>query len=349
MERIRKIGENISLKSLIIHQVIKEAGDKATALKKADKLIPHTEKEQMFIGGIDIAYKKKSNPIYGIFGEERPMFKELLKQFLEERIDFLTFSHKSVDYYKTVISEQVAATGGFMVFVHYNNTTNASDYLLVMTITNKDGFVVNEKDLTINDVKNIDLSKIDIGCLINLSKWNSIRTGHDTTSKTYLSFVPGIKKLSNYFMEFIDCDDKTLPEVATKRLLEGIDAFCDAEKYSSSEKIQIKKMVFDYCKECHRARKEAELCVISNMIDSENPTKFSDFVSDEDTFGVSSLISVSPSKLKGLTNIHYESDDKKLKIDIDLSLLDNGVYYSASKNELTIKNLPEKLIRQIPK
>src|SRR5690606_38999515 len=130
----------------------------ATA-KCADTPINFGDRERSFIGKIYRSYFDNYKPIYGIFANENPKFKSDLKTYRSDR-DILTFSVESTHEYKKVIETSAPATGGFLIFAHFKHTQKNQDYMLVMTITNKDGFMVNEKDLTLNDVKNVDLSKV---------------------------------------------------------------------------------------------------------------------------------------------------------------------------------------------
>lgn len=130
-----------------------------------------------------------------------------LKTYLLDN-DFYTFTIKSLEHYKLSLEAEIASTGGFMIFAHFINTDYNNEYLLILTINNKNGYVLNENDLTIKDAKSLDLNKVDVACLINLTKWKNIESGLDTESKTYLSFVKGKKDVSYYFLSFIDCDNK---------------------------------------------------------------------------------------------------------------------------------------------
>jgi nucleoid-associated protein YejK len=79
-KKLEKIGHNIDLKNIVIHQVIKEQGIRDTVLKKADGLLKIGEREKMFVGKINKVYHQKSRPIYGIFGNDDETLKKLIKK-----------------------------------------------------------------------------------------------------------------------------------------------------------------------------------------------------------------------------------------------------------------------------
>ncbi|MFA6057529.1 MAG: nucleoid-associated protein [Taibaiella sp.] len=343
-KEFQQVGKNIDLKGLIIHQVLKDAGDRKATVKVAKKQIAVSDKERVFISKINKAYFKKSSPNYGIFGNENPKFKNSLKEYLAKE-DFIKFSVEALNHYKINIESAVSATGGFLIFAHYFNSDSKCDYLLVLTINNKDGYSLSEKDLTIEDIKNLDLSKIDVACMINLTKWNDIEEEIDSTSATYLSFVKGNKDVSYYFMAFIDCADKTTGSEATQRLTTAIKSFCDERGYDKETRIQTQNEIFKYCTDCIDQKKEIQLGVISTMMDRENPHDFEEFASDE-RFSVSAIISGDKAKLKTIKYVAYK--DKKMTIEFDNSLYGKDVIYNKTKKELTFKNLPQQLIDQMP-
>jgi nucleoid-associated protein len=344
-KEIKRIGSNIDLKGLVIHQVIKEPGLRNAILKKALEPLKIKDKEQLFIGRINKAYYKKSSPIYGIFGNEDLTFQKRLKVYLD-RNDFYSFTIDALNHYKKVLETSAPATGGFVIFAHFFNTDNNNDYLLVLTINNKDGYVVSESDLTIIDIKNLDLNKVDVACMINLTKWNNFNTGLDKESKTYLSFVKGNKDVSYYFMSFIDCDNKTTSSESTQRLTSAIEAYSIERNYDRETKIRKRNEVYLYCEDCINQNKEIQLSAISALLDAENPEDFQVFAADE-KYGVSSIISGDKSKLKTMKFVTYK--DKTMTVEFDCNLLKTeDVVYNKQKKELTFKNLPQKLINQIP-
>ncbi|WP_080904770.1 nucleoid-associated protein [Parabacteroides sp. Marseille-P3160] len=345
-KQFREIGANINLKNIIIHQALKEQNIRHTAIKAAESPIKVGQKERLFVGRINKTYYKKSNPIWGIFGNEDTTFQALLKKYCTDS-DFYTFSVESLKHYKKALEKTIAATGGFMIFAHFENTDIKNDYLLVLMINNKDGYVVNDDDLTIRDIKNLDLSKVDIACMINLSKWNDIESGVDTESKTYLSFVKGNKDVSYYFMSFIDCNNKTTSAESTQRLLKAVDAYSDTKSLDRETRIQRRNEIYKYCDGCISDKKEIHLSVISALLDPDNPLEFQEFASDE-TFGVSSVISGDKTKLKPMKYVIYKAKDKKIAIEFDCSILGKDVVYNKQKNELTIRHLPQEFVSQIP-
>lgn len=343
VEEIKKIGHNICIKGMVIHQVNKKQGVRETKIITSKSLINTTENDQAFISKVSRAYYDKSSPIYGIFGNENTKFKRLLAEYISSS-DFLSFTKKAIDEYKHQIMTSAPATGGFMIFSHYINTDKSHEYLLILSLNNKKGYVVNEKNLTIKSIKNLDLNKVDIACIIDLTKWVNIESGSDSESKTYLSFVRGNKDLSYYFMSFIDLSDKSTNAESTLNFLKALDSYQDKINLEREERINQRNAVFQYCEDCLDKKDEILLSRISTIINPNDPSSFERFASSED-FRVSAVIKGDRSKLKLIKYIIYKRND--FHITFDGNKLGKEYIFDNDKKELIIKNLPEDFVNQI--
>lgn len=344
-KKFKKIGENLDIKNIVIHQLLKESGNRNVDPKEAKNLLQIGDKERIFLGNLDKSYHKKSSPIYGIFAEENPKFRNFLVDYINEEVSFFEFSKNVMTHYKKVLENTPAATGGYMILCEYTNTSTKNDLLLVLMINNKEGFVVNQKDLTLDNIENLDLSKVDVACLINLTEWNNIENENPTDRKTYLSFVKGMKNVSYYFMEFIDVDNKNTSSESTNRLINAIDDFANSEKWERDYKIKQRNKVYAYCHDCIDHKKEILLSTISGIIDPDNPEKFQDFATD-DEHKVSAIISGDKARMKFLKTISYSDDDFKIEFDTKL-LVDKTIHFDSKTKKLTIKNIPRQLEQKI--
>lgn len=346
MSKMRKIGSNLHIKGIVIHQVLKQAGERRAIAKNASHPLVVEEKEQTFIGNLHRTYFDKSNPVYGIFGNEDLRFKGFLAKYLTKK-DFFTFSLDALSLYKQKLEATISATGGFLIFAHYSNSDTDSEYMLTLTINNKDGYMVSESDLTLKNIKNLDLSKVDVACLVNMTKWEDVESGADTESKTYLSFVRGNKEVSYYFMSFIDCDNKTTSAESTNRLIRALEDFCKERDYDRETMIRKRNEIFQYCDDRLTSKNEIQLSAISALLDAESPDDFRGFASKEE-YGVSPIINGDKAKLKRIKFVSYR--DKEMAVEFNTNLLTKGdVVYDAKKNVLTFKKVPEGLASQIQK
>ncbi|MDP4201523.1 MAG: nucleoid-associated protein [Bacteroidota bacterium] len=336
MADLKEIGHNIVLKNFVIHKLIKDAGVRRTVLKLANTTLAITDKEKKFIGRVNYAYNKKSGPTFGIFDKGNG-FQDALQKMIDGDIDFLTFSTESMKYYDKAIVQSAPATGGFVIFAYFTNTDKQCDYLLVLAINNKDGYSFNEDNLTLEGIKDVDLSKIDIASLINITKWQNVEAERDVESKTYLSFVRGNKTLSFYFMSFIGCANKQTSTESSKRLMQALDKYCKYKEYDKKKTTDIKNAISQFGIECINQKKGISLAAISALVDSENPYEFQEFASDDEN-EVNDVISGDRAIFKNIKLTKYKDDNMIIEFNNQL-LLSKQIIYDKKKHILTINRI----------
>ena len=345
--KLEKIGYNVDIKGFVIHKINKIAGERKSTLKLAKSLITPTDKEKRFIAMTSEAYYKKSAPTYGIFDDlESNKFQKSLLSYNARQDNFLTFSCNCMEYYKSIIKDVAPATGGFLVFTNYLDNQKGYEFLLILAINNKDGYVFNEEKLTIEDIQNIELNKIDLACQINITRLKDFSENNNSEIKTYLSLIKGNKDLSVYFINFIGTANKTTSTDSSKKLVNAIECYCRQNNYTRDQTVEAKNRISTYCKECIKSKKEIALSAISALMDNENPTSFQEFSSDEN-YAVDEIISGDLKVLRTIGSVKYKDKTGKLSIEFSNDLLIDGqVIYDAKKEQLTIKNIP--LSDQIP-
>lgn len=341
MNKLNKKGHNISIQFIIVHKVNKVAHSHDVSVKKAKTVIIHTDKERRFIADLHKSYYERSNPIYGVFDDEKNTIRPLLDTYIQDT-DFFNFSLKSVDQYKGIIQSSDPATGGYLVICEYRNEDSGNSYLLVLTTQNKEGFTIND-DLIIESIESIDMSKIDVACLINLTKYKKVKDVPEN-SDTYLSFVRGNKDITFYFMSFIGCKDKSTAKESSNTLLKAIDSYFDNKHLESDQRRLRREEIYSYCQTCMSNKEAILLDVISQMLNPDEPTDFKCYASE--SYGVSATISGSREVLKKLTSIYYK--DKMMVLGFERRLInEKKVIYKEDKKELIIKAVPEELAKQI--
>lgn len=339
------IGDHLEIKNFVIHQLLKQAGKDEVFDKKAKACLNISLREKKFIGELDKSYHKKSSPIYGIFSGEFPDFRIKLDQYYTfKKNDFFDFSNQIMEIYKNILKLTITATGGFMLICEYVNNRTKKDLLLILMINNKEGYVIDEKTLTLSDIQNLDIHKVDVACLINLSDWKLISSNKTTDRVTYLSFVKGLKNVSQYFMKFVDVDNRTTSKESTSRLINALHAYLDEHVTEREERIRILDNVHNYCISRVGSNKEILLDDIAKLVNDDNPEYFVDRATDEE-FSVSSVISGDKSSLKTLKYISYS--DKNIKIEFDNNELDKTIFYDRETGILTFKEIPQGLKNDI--
>lgn len=250
-----------------------------------------------------------------------------------------------MEYYENLIQKSAPATGAFVVFANYVYRDNNDRYLLIFSINNNNGYNLSEEELTIQQILNLDLSKLDVAALVNISRWQKFVAGDEDGIRTYLSFIKGKKKLSDYFLDFIGCADKSTNTDSSRLLLSALHSYFEEKRYPTEERKVRKKAIYDYCQKCIVGKKEVLLDQISFLVNEDDPESFTTFASAE-TYGVSEIVKPDNAVLRSLQYIDYRSPD--LTISFSKNKLSNKeIIYNSQNKSLTIKGLPEDLINQL--
>jgi len=347
MTELKEKGHNIEVANIVVHKINKIGGQKNTSLKLADSELRIGKQEVHFVADIRNSFQKKSRPTYGIFDVKDSFnnFHEQLEHYIEESTDFLSFTRKSMEYYENLINKSAPATGAFVVFADFVFKDNSDRYILIFSINNKEGYNLNEDDLTIQQILNLDLSKLDVAALVNITKWQKYVGGDQEGIRTYLSFIKGKKNLSDYFLDFIGCADKSTNADSSRKLVSALNKYFEEQRYSSEDIKIKKKAVFDYCQFCIKERKEVFLGQISFILDEEDPDAFASFASAEE-YGVGEIVKPDGSVLRTLQFIEFRSNDLIIVFN-KTKLNKKEIVYNPSNKSLTIKTLPEELIKQL--
>lgn len=345
MTPIKEKGHNVNLTNVVIHKINKTAGDKKSTLKLAEMELIVGKPEIKFIADVRESFNKRSVPTHGVFEDafDYNGFQKAIKEYKDNHIDFMQFSIYSMEYYKRVIETSAPASGGFIIFADFKITDNNDErYILVLSIDNKQGYNLSEDALTIREIQNLELNKMDLASIINLSRWE-LSVNLEKNIKTYLTFIRGKKKISDYFQNFIGCADKTTATESSTLLLNTINSYIDEKEIGEKEAKELRCKILDYCQDCNRRKKEILLSQISFLFDEENPYNFSAYATREE-IGNSEVIKYDSKTLRTLKFVDYQSDDLTLKF--NKKLLGTSIKISKDKSSITISNLPEELKSQ---
>lgn len=345
MAKLKEKGHNVCLTNIVVHKINKSAGDKNSILKLAKEEIKVGTPEIKFIADVRESFNKRAVPTYGVFEDNFDFngFQKAIKNYKDQKIDFMQFSTNSMEYYKRVIETSVPATGGFLIFADFKITDNNNErYILVLSIDNKQGYNLSEVALSIREIQNLELNKMDLASIINISRWE-LSVNPDNGIKTYLTFIRGKKKISDYFQNFIGCADKTTATESSTLLLNTINRYIEDKAIGEKDAKELKSRILDYCQDCNKRKKGILLSHISLLFDEENPSDFLTYATDE-KFGNSEVVKYDSKTLRTLKYVYFQSDD--LIIKFNKKLLGTSIKISNDKSSITISNLPEELKSQ---
>jgi len=357
----------ITVHYAVIHELIKTAGTTTAERNPAKKLLPvSSDVVVKLISELDKLYgTKENNAIYGTFSRKDAtnQFPNYTESFIEDKTEsnFFAFSIRGLEEITREAGRQQSSTGGYMVFSYYSNGKMQA-FLLIAMIKNKNALKINQ-DLELEDVIQIDLSKIHQAARINLDKFQKSKAAlgdshneiEDGTSN-YLSFVsprPN-RDASGYFISGLDCKDGVRPTVATDNAFKCVKAYCNDKKELKSFRNQMNDSLVKYFEECLETEKLATLPgiehAIRQAIPAEHHASLEDFIehANNEKWQIPAEFNVSRDKLKKYTRIRSKTDSWELNFKRKaLGVTDNSdLYFNEETGKLTIR-CSEDLKKQI--
>jgi nucleoid-associated protein len=355
----------ITVNYAVIHELIKTAGTITSSVNPADKLLPASAEVVIkLISELDKLYGTKENTaIYGTFSKKDPtnQFSKYTELFIDDQSEskFLAFSKQGLNEIARESRGQQSATGGYIVFSHYHNS-NAQPFLLIVMIKNKDALKINQK-LELEDVIQIDLSKIHQAARINLDKFDKSKEipsnpSDEISTLNYLSFVSprSNKDASGYFIKGLDCIDGVRPAVATDNVFKSAKAYCNTKNELKAFRNKVKDSLIEYLQHCLDNEKPATLAGLEHSVRQAVPAEhhellndYIDFVSNEE-WQLPTEFNINSNSLKKYTRIRSKTDSWELNFRRKaLGTTDNSdLYYDDNARKLTIR-CSDDLVKQI--
>ncbi|MFA8342945.1 MAG: nucleoid-associated protein [Rhodothermaceae bacterium] len=326
----------MEIKNAIIHKLEKERNAKSN-LTLSLQVLTINESLNKLLSLIQVVYNRKRAKSYGHFENDTNLapFSVILREHLNTKLNFTDFTKKSMRIFQNKIEKENFATGGFVLFIHYNN------YLMVVMLNDKMSVAIKDGTLELEDTSHLDLENLHLSARLDITKWQS------NDSNDYLSFIKGRSsqnKVSNYFLDFIGCRDYAEPKEQTQILLNVVDNFCSKKNYSDKETEAFKEKVFSYCDNKRSVQQPVNIELLSHYLDEENPYDFLEYANSED-FKLSNDFDIHRESLKKLRRFRYK--DNSLILDFDRRLIrENKISIDYNNRSITITDFPVNLIEE---
>lgn len=297
----------------------------------------------------DLAAQLHSNfsgkPSKGVggFGELLdPTVKNLLDSYFAESVSFYDFSVQASEKLLSAITEEAMVETGYVIFSLYEYL--ATDYLMIAMLDTKELVTVSQ-DLDLSQNRFLELSKMQIAVRIDL-------TALETSPQDfrYISFIKGRmgRKVSDFFMNFIGCEEKVDTKVQNKQFVQQLDTYLASQPLDANEKHQHRDSVAQYYKERAGMGEDVSVSDIDEILPkmSESNHSFSDY-----NAGLENPLEPKFQADKSMLNSmnKYSGAGGGLSISFDRKHLGQKVHYNPHTDTLTIVGLPPNLKDQLSK
>lgn len=330
---------SIQVSQVVLHQFkLNEQSAQKLTTQLREELLDCSDEVNQLLLQLHQAYQSK-NKAYAIF-QDNSIFAQELNRYLEQELDFLTFSHICAKTLAQELGKYPFADSGTFILCQYNFL--ATDYLFIALLDSKNSVLVDEK-LEVKSTSYLELLQFDIAARINLTELKL-----SANSNRYLTFLKGRigRKIGDFFMDFLGAEQGLDPKTQNQCLLQAVNDYCQQGELTQEQSQAIKKQVFDYCQEQLSNNDEIVIQELSETLPTLNQQDFSTFTTNQ---GYELEQSIPPVKatLKSLTK--FSGSGKGVTISFDANLLNSRVIWDESSDTLLIKELPANLKDQLQK
>ncbi|KHO65327.1 MULTISPECIES: nucleoid-associated protein YejK [Pseudomonas] len=328
------------IRHCIVHFIDKKPDGSPAVLHARDAELPVNQAMENLMADLNDSYNAKQGKAWGFFHDESGAypFSGWLKGYLDNQQDFAAFSRQAVEHLQKLMEESNLSTGGHVLLSHYQQ--GMTDYLAIALLHHSEGVTVTEA-LEVAPAKHLDLGQLHLAARINLSEWQNNRQ-----SKQYISFIKGKngKKVSDYFRDFIGCQEGVDAPSETRTLLKAFSDFVEQEDLAEEQAREKTQTLVDYASTQARLGEPITVEELSGLLDEDKPRAFYDHIRNSD-YGLAPEI---PPDKRTLNQFRrFTGRAEGLSISFEAHLLGSRVEYDETTDTLTIRQVPTQLKDQL--
>ncbi|HDS1721612.1 nucleoid-associated protein YejK [Pseudomonas putida] len=328
------------IRQAIVHLIDKKPDGNPAALHTRDAALEDTETLNDLLFDLNNSYNSKQGKVWGLFHGESGAYplSGWLKKYLSEEYDFVAFTKVAVEHLTKLMEESNLSVGGHVIFAHYQQ--GMTEYLTIALLQHSEGVSVGE-DLGVSPTRHLDLGKLHLAARINLSEWQN-----NDKSRQYISYTKGKggKKVSDYFSDFIGCQQGVDGPGETRTLLKAFTDFVESEDLPKESAREKTNTLVEYATTQTKLGEAVSLEELSSMIDEDRPQAFSDHVRSKD-YGLSPEIPADKRTLNQFCRLTGRAEG--LSISFESHLLGSHIEYDETNGTLLIRKIPTALLDQI--
>ena len=324
----------------VIHKIDKKPdGSPAVLFLGAAEQVGSQVRDDL-VQQLNANYNATTGKAWGFFHHEsgaHPLSGWLAK-YLAGGSDFLVFSSIAVEHLTKLMEESNLTTGGHALFCHYQQ--GLTDYLIIALVQETEAVTMTE-ELHLMTVKRLDLDHIRLAARINLSEWKN-----NPQSRQYISYLKGKqgRKVSEYFRDFIGCQEGVDGPSETRTLLKAFSDFVESEDLGEDSAREKTNTLVSYALSQVKLGEPITLDELSEVLDDDQPKAFAEFVLGKD-YGLSASIPPDKKTLNKFRRFTGRADG--LSISFEQHLLGSKVEFDEAGGTLTLRGLPTQLTDQL--
>ncbi|MGH8334560.1 MAG: nucleoid-associated protein YejK, partial [Pseudomonas fluorescens] len=316
------------IRHAIVHLIDKKPDGSPSILHTRDAELVESQATENLLLDLNESYNAKPGKAWGFFHHESGAhpFSGWLSKYLKEEIDFTAFSHIAVEHLQRLMEESNLTVGGHVLFAHYQQ--GMTEYLAIALLHHSEGVSVSA-ELDVTPSRHLDLSQLHLAGRINLSEWQN-----NKQSRQYISLIKGKngRKSSEYFRDFIGCQEGIDGPGETRTLLKAFSDFVESEDLPEQSAREKTQALVDYAVSQTKMGEPITLDELSELIDDDQPKAFADFIRNKD-YGLSPEI---PADKRTLNQFRrFTGRTEGLSISFEAHMLGSKVEFDEAGGTLT--------------
>ena len=328
------------IRHCIVHLIDKKPDGSPAVLHARDSELATSQAIENLLADLNESYNAKQGKAWGLLHEESGAypFSGWLKAYLDGEQDFTAFSRQAVEHLQKLMEESNLSTGGHVLLAHYQQ--GMTDYLAIALLHHSEGVAVTDA-LDVTPAKHLDLGQLHLAARINISEWQN-----NKQSKQYISFIKGKngKKVSDYFRDFIGCQEGVDGPGETRTLLKAFSDFVESEDLPEEQAREKTKTLVGYASGQAKLGEPITLEELSGLIDEERPKAFYEHIRNKD-YGMAPEF---PADKRTLSQFQrFTGRAEGLSISFEAHLLGSKIEYDEGRDMLIIRQLPTQLKDQL--
>ncbi|TVT83987.1 nucleoid-associated protein YejK [Pseudomonas sp. H3(2019)] len=328
------------IRHCIVHLIDKKPDGMPAVLHARESELAESKAIESMLADLNESYNAKQGKAWGFFHAEsgaHPL-SGWLKEYLDGSNDFTAFSRVAVEHLQKLMEESNLSVGGHVLFAHYQQ--GMTDYLAIALLHHSEGVAVTD-ELDVTPSRHLDLSQLHLAARINLSEWQN-----NKQSRQYISFIKGKggRKASEYFRDFIGCQEGIDGPGETRTLLKAFSDFVESEDLPEDSAREKTKTLVDYASSQTKLGEPMGLEELSELLDEDHPQAFVEHLRAND-YGLSKEIPVDKRTLDKFRRFTGKAEG--LSISFEAHLLGSKIEYDEEQATLVIRQVPTQLLDQL--
>ena len=328
------------IRHAVMHFIDKKPDGSPAVLHMASASLPESGAIENLVHDVNDGYNAKTGKAWGFFHGESGAYplSGWLAKVVSGEMQFLDFTRTAVEHLTRLMEESNLTVGGHVLFALYQQ--GLTDYLTIVILREAETISVAD-DLTVSVSRHLDTAALHFAARINLSEWKN-----NPASRQYISFIKSTKgrKASDYFRDFIGCQEGIDSAGETRTLLKAFADFVKAEDLPDDAASEKSHHLVSYAQAQDKLGEPVRLDELSEVLDEDRPKTFAEFIQAGD-YGISESFAADKRTLNQYRR--YTGRAEGMSISFEAHLLGKRVEFDQDSASLTIKNLPTPLINQL--